>query len=422
MKSIKERTKKYELGEKKVIIAVSGGVDSVVLLDLMTELLPKKNIFVAHFNHGVRLESDADENFVKLLSKKYNHSFYSKKIKPQKQDEAYLRSERYRWLESLREALKADYILTAHHLSDQAETILLNLIRGSGPLELWGMKEQSGHILRLMLDVSKKDIIDYAKKKKLKYFEDKTNKDIRYLRNRVRSRILPEIKKINPSFEKTLYSNVELANELKRYIENEVKKLERKVRVGNKLKLEGLKNSEPYMTRELIKKMLFELTDKRHDIYSRNINEVYELINKEGTKKTELMGFTVIKDYDFLVFGAKTFLAPNPLTIQAGEEIDFSERRFKVWIGDAKPQINNILLPLKFSDNLEIRVWQAGDKIATNYGTKKLQDVFVDAKISLSERKKWPVVVSGKEILWVPGLVASRYSQHKNKNLIIEVK
>lgn len=419
---LKEKIEKFNLCQKKVVVAVSGGVDSVVLLDFLAKNIPRENIVVAHFNHGVRKDSQKEEDLVRNLAKKHNLVFFYKQLLPEKKDEAYLRQKRYAWLRSIRAKSGSLYILTAHHLDDQVETVLLNLVRGSGPLALWGMDEERKSVLRLMMGVSKKEILAYAKKQGLKYLEDVTNMDLSYRRNWIRAVLIPEIEKKNPSFKKTLQKNINIGFELRSYIKNEVGKLERVARNQNKLKLSLLKSADSFIAKELIKKMLHEYIGPSSDIYGDNVDSVYSLIEKEGSKKTELKGITVVKDYEWLFFGENEVSFDKKLALKVGDKIVFNEHVFSVKIGKAYPCPNNVLLPLEFSDSLEIRTWQKGDKIVTKTGTKKLQDIFVDAKISKAKRGSWPILASGDRILWLPGLNASVYAKKEKINLIIEVR
>lgn len=426
---IKEKIEEYDLDDNLSIVAVSGGVDSVVLLDLLVQNLSKKNVIVAHIDHGIRKESASDEIFVKKLADSHGLKYLSTKLKLTKKDEASARHGRYRWLRTVALENRAKYIITAHHLDDQLETIILNLARGAGPIDLWGMKENSNSILRPLLEVSKKDITGYAKKNKLKYVEDATNKDVEYARNRVRHTIVPEMEKINPSVKKTINKNIYLANKLSDFVNDEVEKLEKSAREENRINLKELEKGPTFLILELIKKMLWEYTGEARDVYSKNIEEVYKLIKAQGNKETQLKGITIIKDYEFLIFDVQKKTIQEKKELKVGKVVKFNGYNVRAYIGTDGAKKNNILLPSSFFDNLKVRVWRKGDKIKTVSGTKKLQDVFTDAKIPALDREKWPVVVHKNEIVWVAKLQASKYAkstqnvvEKENKNLIVEVK
>lgn len=187
----------------KLILGISGGPDSVYLLYKLIKFSKKKNLtlHIAHFNHNTRgLESDHDQKFVEKIAKKnkLNISVGAIHELPQKNmSEANLRQHRYDFLEKIRQSQNADFIVTAHHQDDQVETIIFNFFRGTGPAGLTGMKEKQGNILRPLLNISKKQILAYLTKNKIKYCLDSSNQNTNYNRNLIRHEILPLIKKIN---------------------------------------------------------------------------------------------------------------------------------------------------------------------------------------------------------------------------------
>lgn len=419
---IKDKVKKYGLNKKISIVAVSGGVDSMVLLELLRKLLPSNRLIVAHLNHHIRNDSSLDEKLVKRVSEKLGLEFVSIAADGKKRDEASLREIRYDWLRKVRVQKGADYIITAHHLDDQLETMLLKLVRGSGPLEMWGMRELSGNILRPLLHISKQELTSYAKGHNLKYRHDQSNEDITYARNRIRKNVIPELEKINLSVKKTLVPNIKIAEELMSYVSSEVAKLEKRARLGSKLKLEVLKKADPFLVKELIRQVLGDQLGSTKEIYSKNIDEIFALLDKQGTKRTKILGLLVTKDYEWLNFGSEEVHDTYEVSLLLDKEFVFNNFKLRAYLGVADTAVNNILLPTEFSDNLKVRVWKKGDKIKTASGTKKLQDIFVDAKISQDERRRWPVVICPNQILWVPRLAASHESGQSKKNLIIEVE
>ncbi|MCL5409202.1 MAG: tRNA lysidine(34) synthetase TilS, partial [Candidatus Omnitrophica bacterium] len=202
---------------KTYIIAVSGGPDSVCLMDILSKIYKnnKKNFIIAYIHHGLRKEADKEIHFVKKISTGYGFSFYCRKIKINKQKgksiENEARKKRYQSLKDLAKKKGCDGIITGHTLDDQAETILLNMLRGSGLTGLCGMRPEvkigrnkSVSIIRPLLFISKKDILEYLEKEKLKFQTDKSNFDLKYRRNYIRYKILPVIEKINTGFKKNI--------------------------------------------------------------------------------------------------------------------------------------------------------------------------------------------------------------------------
>ena len=179
----------------KYVLGVSGGVDSMVLLDLMARSNPesKKNIIVAHYDHGIRKDSKKDRLLVQKLSKKYGLKFYYKEGKlATTTSEDLARKKRYQFLSQIKKQTNSDGIITAHHQDDLIETAFINMLRGTHYRGLFSLKD-SATIKRPLLNYSKKTIIDYAIKNKLSWNEDSTNKNTKYLRNYLRINILPKL-------------------------------------------------------------------------------------------------------------------------------------------------------------------------------------------------------------------------------------
>lgn len=217
----------------KILVAVSGGVDSVVLLDLLArgklanflkdENLQSKilnlKLLVAHFNHKIHREADRQEKFVEQLAAKYGLEFFGSKAKKKLKSEAEARDARFEFLEKICERENCDHIALAHHADDQIETIFLNLIRGSGLAGLAGMTEMAGCKWRPFLGIPKSKIADFAKKQKLKFVVDPTNSDEKFARNFLRRDILPRVEKLNPQYRMAILrfakigrENLELTN------------------------------------------------------------------------------------------------------------------------------------------------------------------------------------------------------------------
>jgi tRNA(Ile)-lysidine synthase len=404
-----------------IVVAVSGGVDSVVLLDLLSKV--NRNIIIAHVNHGIRKESDKEEVFVRGLAVKYNLPIEVRRLKLTKKTEEEARKKRYEFLRSVGAKNKAKYIATAHHLNDQAETVLLNLARGTGPLQVWGMKEAENDLFRPLLSFTKEEIVAYAKKERLKFVTDQSNKDVKYSRNKVRHQIVPKMIDLNSNFLNTLENEVRLGNELAETVAIYVKKAEKTARKENEIIISKLLKYPAFIQKEVLRRMLFKMTGKKEDIYSKNVNEILKLLVSKGTKKTKISRFTIAKIYDKIIFDFTPEKAKKSSKIELEKRIDFNGFVLSATIDKGAARKNNILLRPSLPYNLRVRTWRAGDRINSKAGTKKLQDVFSDTKVSVYDRAKWPVVVSGKEILWVPYLAASQKCLPKsNKALIIKVK
>ncbi|MBK8365642.1 MAG: tRNA lysidine(34) synthetase TilS [Bacteroidetes bacterium] len=193
---------------QNVLVAVSGGLDSIVLCRLLRE--SKIDFVIAHCNFKLRgKESDGDEEFVKKIAAAYNVPFYSIQFKTKsyaKENKLSIqeaaRELRYRWFEKIRAENEIDKIAVAHHLNDSIETFFINTIRGTGLSGMKGISALNGHIIRPLLFATREELEHFARKKKLKWREDSSNAGDDYLRNRIRHTVIPELKTKNQEFEK----------------------------------------------------------------------------------------------------------------------------------------------------------------------------------------------------------------------------
>ena len=180
-----------EHSAKRVLVACSGGIDSMVLVDAVVECLGLGAVVIGHVDHAVRDESSSDAKWVETWCNAQGIEFLGARLPIGPTDEASLRTARYAELRKQKTAAGADFILTAHHQDDQAETVLLNLVRGTHWPTLAGISRARDDILRPLLDISKSEILSYAKSKNLDWRDDWTNREPHYLRNRIRKELLP---------------------------------------------------------------------------------------------------------------------------------------------------------------------------------------------------------------------------------------
>ena len=209
---------KFHKGER-LLVAVSGGVDSVVLCHLLKEL--NVDFGIAHMNFQLRgSDSMEDEAFVGKLAKTLDVPFYTKKVNTtevveQSKDSTQMvaRQLRYDWFEDIRKTNGFHAIATAHHQNDTAETILYNLSKGTGIAGLHGIRPRNGKIVRPLLALNKTDLLEYAEINELKFREDVSNQSIKYARNKIRHQVIPVLKELNPILEQTLFETAERMTE-----------------------------------------------------------------------------------------------------------------------------------------------------------------------------------------------------------------
>ncbi len=190
--------------EKKYILACSGGADSVFLGEILCQT-GFKNIIIAHFNHQLReKEADRDEKFSQKMAKKWSYDFISEKWQKPEQSEEKARKARYNFLYKIYKQKKANFILLAHHFDDNAETILFNLLRGTGLKGASGIKKQDGVLIRPLLDIKKTEIIKYLEKNKIPFQTDSSNFESTFTRNFLRNELFPLIEKRFPEAKNSL--------------------------------------------------------------------------------------------------------------------------------------------------------------------------------------------------------------------------
>ncbi|MEI6266289.1 MAG: tRNA lysidine(34) synthetase TilS [bacterium] len=413
--------------EQTIILGVSGGVDSMTMLDLFakSELATRFNLVVAHLNHGVRKEAKSDESFVKKIAEKYGYKFVSKSIKrPDGGNlEEKLRDERRRFLLDTANnngvSLQGPTLLSlAHNANDQAETFIMNLARGSGPAGLGAMNMQDDIIIRPLLNITRENIASYARLNKLKWHEDKTNLDTTYARNYIRHNILPLFYRLNPEYLANIYRSAEIQRDTDKYI---------KQQAANQIANKSLPRPVLF---EIFGRMYEEVRGDRQNLSLANLVALGKLIeNNNGTKSINLPGGIVAtRTYDKLDFCAEK--EHNNTSTQAEvalKEINTFNNGFKVeferYIGSRLSNYS-LLTTEDLLGKMVVRPPKNGDKIAKRgiAGNKKLQDLFVDAKIDRVRRQQWPVVTIDEDIIWVPGLAISRLvPENPEKPILIKV-
>ncbi len=295
-----------------VIAGISGGTDSIFLLHFLKQTNAK--IIIAHINHKLRGEnSDLDEKFVKNISE--NLIFHSKKInikeiskKKKTGIEETARKIRYKFFQDLAKKYKANYIITAHHADDNIETILLNLTRGTGIQGIQGIQEK-GEILNLksnnkenkfiflrpLLQFSKKEILEYLKHKKIKYKEDKTNKDTTYNRNFIRHEIIPKLKKINPSLIETFAKNQKNIKEINEYLKLQAQKwIKNNKNSDFSFNATSFRKQHTAIQKIILREIYLKHVGNLNNLENIHITEALKVINNNIGNKEKKLGKTNI--------------------------------------------------------------------------------------------------------------------------------
>ena len=400
----------------RILLAVSAGIDSVVMADLFHQA--GFNFGIAHCNFGLRgKESDGDETFTQKLARQYKVPFFttrfntsefasSRKISIQMA----ARELRYTWFEEIRSVEKFDFIATAHHLDDQVETFLINLIRGTGISGLHGISAKQGFIIRPLLFLYRNEIAEYARENRIPFREDSSNNDDKYIRNKIRLNIIPLLEEINPEVRQTITSEIKILGGWedigKKEIKRKIPGILKQRKENTIIELDALKQSPHY---ELIAWEILSSFDFNSSVVS-NI-----LANIDGSSGRTFLSPThrLVADRDSLIIQPiksspdKTgrMISDKRKNISWPVKLSFSvhENILNLPIPPGKEFASLDYDTLVFP--LEIRKWKAGDSFHPfgMKGKKKVSDLLIDEKISLPDKENTYVLCSSGKIAWVVG-------------------
>ncbi|MEN8928773.1 MAG: tRNA lysidine(34) synthetase TilS [Flavobacteriales bacterium] len=403
-----------DYASKKFLLAVSGGIDSMVLVSLFDEL--KLNYSIAHCNFKLRKgEADQDQEFVKEIAEQNQVEFHTidfdtlryKKEKGLSTQMA-ARELRYDWFQKLRTEKVCDFIVTAHHLDDNVETVLLNLTRGTGIDGVTGMKRISNFIFRPLLQIKKEKIRKYAQENQVEFREDHSNDSNDYKRNKIRNQLIPLFLEMNPSFTETMGQNISHFNAVNSIYTKSVEKQLSDFVITAKgadyfVSIEKIKNHQQ-LAYEFLKRFQFN--------YSQVSQLISSLKTNGGSGK-----YYYSPSHQLLVDRTDLLITPNfdkkdeVVSIEKGENfvtypinLTFNEVKKAEKAKLTKPNFAYLdLAKLKFP--LKLRTWKSGDSFVPfgMVGKKKISDYLIDKKISRVEKEKTYVLISGKEIIWVVG-------------------
>ncbi len=422
-------------GTDNVLLAVSGGIDSMVMANLF--LKTDNTIGIVHCNFQLRgTESDIDEKFVREFAENSNIPFYVKNFDTEEYAEEKkvsiqmaARDLRYEWFEKIRVTEGFDYIALAHNKNDILETVLLNIARGTGLKGMTGIKKKSGNIIRPLLSATRNEITQYADDNDLFYREDSSNVQIKYKRNKIRHQIIPEFEELNPDFIDSFSQTINQIEEAYEIFENMVKKKKELTvtEIGDKtlidiFKLRNLSNKATY---------LYEFLRPYH-FPSQIIPDIIESLDGISGKQFLSSTHRLIKDRNHLI------ITPQKKDTTEKYYIDKETKELTLPIRlffrkfSSKPNLKIPHSPdIAWVDAsileypLILRKWKAGDYFYPlgMQDPKKLSDFFIDEKLSLIEKENSWILTSGDKIVWVLGKrIDDRFRVEKETNEILEIK
>ncbi|QQL49094.1 tRNA lysidine(34) synthetase TilS [Mucilaginibacter ginkgonis] len=405
----------------KILAAVSGGMDSVLLANMLKA--GRYNFAIAHCNFQLRGEEAVqDEAFCRLLAEslqvafheiRFNTENYASNNKISIQMAA--RELRYQWFENVRQQNGYDVIALAHHQNDTVETILLNLTRGTGIAGLHGIKTKNSHLVRPLLFMTRNEIAATIAANDIAYREDSSNASDKYARNKIRHQVVPALKELNPNLEQTVMSEAAYFGELEQLLAMQVKKLKDQVMCfdGDEVRMPISAAAELVPQQLLLSELL-----SPYGFMGSTVADIIASLQKHS-------GRIFISPTHRLILD-RTDLIISPLTDNSVDRIKITEKTGTVNFGNYKlslrqgtvmdiPSDSNIAVldADKFQYPLTVRQWQKGD---TFYPLgmktrKKLSDFFVSQKVPLHKKSSIPLLVNGNgDIVWVCGYrISDRY-------------
>lgn len=440
---------------ERVGVAVSGGPDSILLLDFMQRFARQAALTLAavHFNHKLRgAESDADERFVRERAEALGIEFLRAEVRTSQEKsekrrnvEAAARELRYRFFFSLLHCGRLDKLVTAHTANDQAETVLLRLLRGTGTRGLGGVYPVlEGRIVRPFLNLRREEIEREIQERKLEFRIDSSNRNLHFQRNRIRLNLLPLLKnEFNPEIVGLLSDLAERARDDEEVLEQVARDhaLPWRVREGaeEKIPVRPLVQFPASIQRRVLRQMVRAVRGNLLGLTHRHIEALRQLASvAQSGRKLSLTGqLEARKEFDWLVLGKRSDSNADagfcfPVELPGEIAVPRLGVTFRFKIIEAKTQgktYNGLRMagldPQKLPGRLILRNWRAGDRFQPlgSRKVRKLKELMGQRKVPVSQRSLWPVLESGEEIVWArgfppAGLVAA--SPDSRQVLIIE--
>ncbi len=417
---LKEYVEQHELfkADEPILLAISGGVDSMVMAELFHRA--KYNFAIAHCNFGLRgSESNHDEAFVESVARSYNVPFFVKHFKTREYAgfnkisvQMAARTLRYEWFEEIihTEGFKA--VATAHHLDDQIETFFINVLRGTGISGLHGILPIRINIVHPMMFAFRRNIEEFASDEAIGFREDSSNRTTKYVRNKIRHDLIPLLGEINPEFRRTITSTIDRVREaellLRNYINSITDKVLSEENGVRKIRIEQIRQYHP------VGLYLFEILQPYN--FNRSVcDEIAEALEEIPGKQFYSGTHRLLKDREYLILtevgaqiadpAVETFIHENDKEITKPIHLKVSKMS-----NDPDTEISRSSTIAMFDSSkvefpLSLRKWREGDSFIP-YGMnqkKKLSNYFIDNKFSLVEKENSWLLLSGGSIIWLVG-------------------
>ena len=404
--------------QDKILLTVSGGVDSMVLMSLCVN--SGYNVGVAHCNFSLRgQESDEDEIMVQETARRYGIECYNKRFDTQgemertgESMEMAARRLRYEWFYELCDKHNYTVIAIAHHIDDSIETFFINMLRGTGLRGLTGISNRVGRVVRPLMFATRKEILDYALHKHITFREDSSNRSTKYLRNKIRLGLIPRLKEINPRFAFMMNQNVARLTATQQFIDSAIDNIfERAARIEGDICTIEMDKIIDVRTRSFV---IYEILSSRFGFKGDVVDALCKALDNDSTgRRFYSRSHVAYIDRGNIVVARIEDKDPCEIMVNKGQQRAYcgnSVLYFEVCDVDSLPTYNvadNVALldAEKITYPLMLRRWCDGDSF-TPYGmngSKKVSDYLIDRKVSMAEKSRQFVLLSGDEIAWLVG-------------------
>lgn len=423
--------------DDKILLTVSGGVDSMVLLDLFSR--SKYNIGVAHCNFKLRdKESDEDELLVEQRAAEYGVPHYNIKFNTQAEMERTgesmemaARRIRYAWFHELCETHGYTAIAIAHHANDSIETFFINLFRGTGLRGLTGIKTHIGRVIRPLNFTTRKAILEYAISNHIPYREDSSNRSTKYLRNKIRLGLIPRILEINPKFAQLMQGNIRRLSEAQQFITSCIDQIaDSAISYENGIYTLHVDQIPDNNSRWFV---IYELLNSRFGFKSDVVDSLYNALNDEASGRK-------VYSKDYVAYIDRKNILVTKIDDSDSCEIEVTNSMTRTYCGNSVLHIERMVIDLvesfdlgenialidadKLSYPLILRRWCEGDyfiPLGMN-GHKKVSDLLIDLKVSIPEKNRQFVLTSGDQIVWVVGRrIDNRFKIESDSENILKI-
>ncbi len=404
--------------DDRILLTVSGGVDSMVMLSLFVRC--GYTVGVAHCNFQLRgAESDEDEVLVQEEAARYGVSFYNRRFETAAEMERTgesmemaARRLRYAWFDELSRTEGYSAVAIAHHADDSIETFFINLLRGTGLRGLTGISTQVGKIVRPLLFASRREILEYAAANHIPYREDSSNRSTKYLRNKIRLGLIPRIREINPKFTSLMCRNLARLTDAQLFINHGIERIrETAVTSGEGIDTIHLDRIDPAFPREFV---IYELLNSAYGFKGDVIDALCRALEQGATgRRFYARDHVAVTDRGTILVAP---IAPEDAcltTVEKGAPRSYCGNAVLYYEYCDIDTIKNFGVPEHIAqvdaDRLQfpltLRRWQEGDWFIPfgMTGRKKISDFLIDAKVPLPEKQRQFVLLSGDEIVWLVG-------------------